>query len=277
VEEQDTWMIQTPVKSSDEQDERLASIEKAQADTSTLVTTLTDALGKTRMECSKVLVKANIAIEDSRRAVNALVKHLAALDEEIVAYEKIVENSESAASYLEAQVKKIAEHIAKLSNVPPSEMEIMMKMLAETAAKMKSHEEEAQASKEELTKARARRLKAGKESELAQAKLMAQANGGKATRLVLPNQDQEMQEGQTAEEKVSSNENLTTDEEGDAKMQEARNKREREENNEGQGREKRSVTPVQTSQQGQTAEVEESSDEKQTTEEEKESAMDEEL
>ena len=37
-------MIQTPVKSSDEQDERLASIEKAQADTSTLVTTLTDAL-----------------------------------------------------------------------------------------------------------------------------------------------------------------------------------------------------------------------------------------
>ena len=43
---------------------------------STSVTTLTDALGKTRMECNKVLVKANIAIEDSNRAANALVKHL---------------------------------------------------------------------------------------------------------------------------------------------------------------------------------------------------------
>ena len=75
------------------------TIEKAQAEQSTLVTTLTDALGKTRMECNKVLVKANIAIEDSNRAANALVKHLAALDEEIEAYEKIVENSDSAASY----------------------------------------------------------------------------------------------------------------------------------------------------------------------------------
>jgi hypothetical protein len=178
LEEQETWMTQTPVKSNDEQDERMASIEKAQANTSTLVTTLTEALGKTRMECSKVLVIANTAIGDPRRAVNALVKHLAALDEEIEAYEKVVENSETAASYLEAQVKKIAEQIAKLSNVPPNEMQIMMKMLADTAEKMKGHEEEAQASKEELKEARTRRLKAGKESELAQAKLKAQTSGG---------------------------------------------------------------------------------------------------
>ena len=98
---------------------------------STSVTTLTDALGKTRMECNKVLVKANIAIEDSNRAANALVKHLAALDEEIEAFENIVSNSESAASYLETQVKRIAEYIAKLTNVPSSEMEAMRKILAE--------------------------------------------------------------------------------------------------------------------------------------------------
>jgi hypothetical protein len=58
------------------------------------------------MECSEVLIIANAAIEDSRRAVNALVKHLEALDDEIEAYEKIVENSDSAASYLGSQVKK---------------------------------------------------------------------------------------------------------------------------------------------------------------------------
>jgi hypothetical protein len=46
------------------------------------------------MECNKVLVKANIAIEDSNRAANALVEHLAALDGEIEAFEKIVSNSE---------------------------------------------------------------------------------------------------------------------------------------------------------------------------------------
>ena len=123
------------MKSNDEQDERMASIEKAQENTSTLVTTLTEAPGKTRMECSKVLGIANTAIEDPRRAVNVLVRHLAALDEEIEAYEKIVENSETAASYLDAQVKKIAEQIAKLTNVPPNEMQIMMKMLADTAEK----------------------------------------------------------------------------------------------------------------------------------------------
>jgi hypothetical protein len=39
------------------------------------------------------------------------VKHLAALDEEIEAFEKIVTNNESAASYLETQVKKIAKYI----------------------------------------------------------------------------------------------------------------------------------------------------------------------
>jgi hypothetical protein len=96
VEEEETWKVKTPVKSSDEQEKRLATIEKAHAEQPTLVTTLTNALGKTRVDCNKVLIKANIAIEDSSRAVNALVKHLVALDEEIGAYVKIVANSESA-------------------------------------------------------------------------------------------------------------------------------------------------------------------------------------
>jgi hypothetical protein len=99
VKEPESWITDTPVKTNVVSDERMASLEKAQVNTSTLVTTLSEALSKTRMECGEVLVIANAAIEDSRRAVNALVKHLAALDDEIEAYEKIVENSDSAASY----------------------------------------------------------------------------------------------------------------------------------------------------------------------------------
>ena len=52
------------------------------------------------------------------------MKHLAALDEEIEAYVKIEANSESAAKYLEAQVKKIADYIAKLTNVPSYEWKL---------------------------------------------------------------------------------------------------------------------------------------------------------
>jgi uncharacterized coiled-coil protein SlyX len=115
VEEEKDWEVQTPEKTGAEQEKRIATIEKAQAVQTALVSTLTDALGKTRMECSTALAKASTAIEDSNRAANALSKHLAALDEEIEAFEKIVTNSESAASYLEAQVKKIADYIAKLT------------------------------------------------------------------------------------------------------------------------------------------------------------------
>jgi hypothetical protein len=122
------------------------------------------------------------------------VKHLAAPDEEIEAYEKVVENSDSAASYLGSQVKKIEEQITKLTNVPENQMQIMMKMLADTAEKIKGHEKEAKASKEELKEARAKRLKAGKESEQAQAKLKAQTSGGEATGLIRPDQEQKKQE-----------------------------------------------------------------------------------
>jgi hypothetical protein len=73
------------------------------------------------------------------------MKHLAALGEEIEAFEKIATNNESAAKYLETQVKKIADYIATLTNVPTEEMEAMKKMLAETAAQLKSNEEEAKA------------------------------------------------------------------------------------------------------------------------------------
>jgi hypothetical protein len=124
VEEEETWKIKTPVKSSDEQEKRLATTEKAQAEQSALATTLTDALDKTRVDCNKVLIKADIAIADSSRAANALMKQLAALDEEIEAYVKIVANSGSAAKYLEAQVKKIADYIAKLTNVPSNEWKL---------------------------------------------------------------------------------------------------------------------------------------------------------
>ena len=117
----------------------------------------------------------------------------------------------------------------------------MRKMLAETAATMKSNEEEAKISKAELMKARARRLKAGQESELAKAKLLTHSSEGKATELIMPDQDQNMEE--------------------------VRSKRERKENNEEQGRSKRAVTPVPGSQQGQEAEEKEPSNEKQTDEE----------
>jgi hypothetical protein len=68
VEEQEAWMTKTPEKSGAEQEKRFANIEEAQAEQSALVTTPTDALGKTRMECNKVLVKANIAIEDPSKS-----------------------------------------------------------------------------------------------------------------------------------------------------------------------------------------------------------------
>jgi hypothetical protein len=120
-------------------------------------------------------------------------------------------------------------------------MEAMKKMLAQTAAQLKSNEEEAKVSKAELMKVRARRLKAGQESELAKAKMLTHSNEGEAVKLIMAGQDQEM---------------------GDV-----RNKREREENNEEQGRSKRAVTPVPGSQQGQEAEEKEPSNEKQTDEE----------
>jgi hypothetical protein len=183
VEEEEDWKIQSPEKTGTDQEERFATIEKTQAEQSTLVTTLTDALGRTRMECNKVLTKANIAIEDSNRAVNALMKHLAALDEEIEAFEKIVTSSESAAKYLEGQVKKIADHLAALTNVPKDEMEAMKKMLAETAAQMKRNKDEGKASKEELKVVRAKRQKAGRESEQAKAKMLAHSIEGEAQRL----------------------------------------------------------------------------------------------
>jgi hypothetical protein len=117
----------------------------------------------------------------------------------------------------------------------------MRKMLAETAATMKSNEEEANISTAELMKARARRLKAGQESELAKAKMLTHSNEGEATKLIMPYQDQDMED--------------------------VRNKREREDNNEEQGPSKRAVTPVPESQQGQEADEEETSNEKQTDEE----------
>jgi hypothetical protein len=106
---------------------------------------------------------------------------------------------------------------------------------------LKSNEEEAKACKAELMKARARRLKAGQESELAKAKMLTHSNEGEATKLIMADQDHEMAD--------------------------IRNKREREENNEEQGRSKRAVTPVPESQQGQKADEEETSNEKQTDEE----------
>ena len=117
----------------------------------------------------------------------------------------------------------------------------MRKMLAETAATMKSNEEEAKISKAELMKVRARRLKAGQESELAKAKMLTHSNEGEAAKLIMAEQDHEMAD--------------------------VRNKREREENNEEQGRSKRAVTPVPESQQGQEADEEETSNENQTDEE----------
>ena len=127
----------------------------------------------------------------------------------------------------------------------------MRKMLAETAATMKSNEEEAKISKAELMKARARRLKAGQESELAKAKLLTHSSEGKVTKLIMADQDQDMED--------------------------VRNKREREDNNDEQGPTKRSITPVPDSQQGQEAEKKKSSNEKQATDEEGDSRMNDEL
>jgi hypothetical protein len=112
------WKADTPTKTGTEQEKRMATIEKTQEEQTTLVTTLTAALGKTRAECDKVLIKASIAIEDSNRAANALMKHLATLDEEIEKFEKIVASNVNASKYLEAQVKTIASHLVALTNVP---------------------------------------------------------------------------------------------------------------------------------------------------------------
>jgi hypothetical protein len=60
VEEENEWKVQTPVKDP-EQEKRLASIEKAQEAQTSLVSTLSEALSKTRVECSTVLAKNKLA------------------------------------------------------------------------------------------------------------------------------------------------------------------------------------------------------------------------
>ena len=198
---------------------------------------------------AKYSSKPSEAIEDSKRAVNALVKHLAALDVEIEAYVKIVENSEHAASYLGSQVKNITEHITNLTNVPESQMQTMMKILADTEEKIKEHEKEAKANKEDLKEARTKRQKAGKESEQAQAKLKEQTKEGKATRLILPAQEQKQQEesstGGGPSTLMTPAQLLSSAADEDTEMKEVRNKRVREDNKEEQGPAKRAVTPVQ--------------------------------
>jgi hypothetical protein len=177
------------------------------------------------------------------------VKHLAALDVEIEAYVKIVENSEQAANYLGSQVKSITVHISKLTNVPETEMQAMMNILAATEEKMKEHEKEAKANKEELNQARKKRQEAGKESKQAQAKLKAQTNGGEATRQVLPEQAQKQQEesstgGGPSALMTPAHLRNSADEEN-TEMKEASNKRLRDESGEEQGQAKRGATPVQ--------------------------------
>ena len=195
MEEEATWKTKTPEKTGTEQEKRMAAIEKTQEEQSTLVTTLTAALEKNRMECGKVLTKANIAIEDSNRAVNALMKHLTTLDEEIEKFEKIVASNVNASKYLEAQVKAIASHLAKLTNAPQKEMEAIQKLLAETAAKMAVHDEEAKANTAELVEVRIRRLKAGLDSKQAKARMMTHKDGRSIQAILQePSEDQEMED-----------------------------------------------------------------------------------
>ena len=80
--------------------------------------------------------------------------------------------------------------------------------------------------------------------------MLTHANNGEAAKQIMADQDQEMGEGT--------------------------NKREREENNEEQGRSKRSTTPVTEDQHGQEAEEEEPSSAK-PTDEEGDTAMNDEL
>jgi uncharacterized coiled-coil protein SlyX len=197
VEKESTWKTKTPEKAGIEQEKRMATIEKTQAAQSTLASTLTETLGRTRMECNKVLTKASIAIEDSNRAVNALMKHLAALDDAIEKFEKIVASSDSASKYLEGQVKAIADHLAKLTNVPKS---AGRNSGEDGRTRKRSQSKQGRIGRGASKKAK----KAGQESEQAKARMMTHAPEGEATKLILQEPDQEMEDVRNKREREES-------------------------------------------------------------------------
>jgi len=269
VEEQEEWQIRTPWKANEDStisNARMEALEKSQQSTTTIVESLSTELSKTRMECNEVLVKAKEAIDSSKRAVDALLQHLQALDKEIKAYDKTVKDSEQATKYLGGQVQNIAGQISQLENVPDVQMQAMQKVLAETMKMMKEQQEVAKINKEALEKARTERQEAGKESALAQAKLLELTSEGNAPRQILMNNEQQQQEesntggGPSGNPSTMENSPQVNDPNGallkpkdllkdmtesNMEMDDVGSKRPREESEEGQVQAKRSNTPLQ--------------------------------
>jgi hypothetical protein len=89
VEEEETWRAKTPPKKENEQEKRLAAIEKKQETQTALVSSLSTALSKQKFQCNQVIVKAGIALDPSNKAMQALAQHI----EEIGKFEKIMSTS----------------------------------------------------------------------------------------------------------------------------------------------------------------------------------------
>ena len=180
-------------------------------------------------------------------------------------------------------------------------MQAMKKILADTVKRMKEQEEEAKANKEALKEARTKRQKAGKESEQAQANLMELTKEGNAPRQILSSHEHQQQEESntgggpsgTPSEMNKSLDGITfpTNDEGgpsrtlmtpqdlipdtNAEMKDVGNKRGREESGEEQVQAKRGSTPVHGELQDANKDTTTKKD--QTTDEQKDAQMEEDL
>jgi hypothetical protein len=134
VEEEETWRTKTPSKKENEQEKRLATIEKK-----ALVGSLTTALSKQKNQCNQVIAKAGKALDLSNKAMETLALHISTLDEEIGNFELIANSNTDARKDLEAQVNKISEYItSNLVNIPKGQLAELKALIAQTAHGRKS-------------------------------------------------------------------------------------------------------------------------------------------
>jgi hypothetical protein len=76
VEEEATWRTKTPSKKENEQEKRLAAIEKNQESQNALVGSLSSALSKQRIQCNQVITKAGMGLDLSNKAMQTLAQHI---------------------------------------------------------------------------------------------------------------------------------------------------------------------------------------------------------
>jgi hypothetical protein len=78
-EEEAAWRTKTPTKKENEQEKRLATIEKNQESQNALVGSLSSALSKQIIQCNQVIAKAGMALDLSNKAMQAHAQHISTL------------------------------------------------------------------------------------------------------------------------------------------------------------------------------------------------------